>query len=41
MVQTNLFIKGNQTYGNFVSSDKVVSTSSKRIFDCVVPNGTK
>ena len=26
---------------NFVSSDKVVSTSSKRIFDCVVPNGTK
>ena len=26
---------------NFVSSDKVVSTSSKRLFDCVVPNGTK
>lgn len=26
---------------NFVSSDKVVSTSSKRIFDCVVPNRTK
>ena len=26
---------------NFVSSDKVVSTSSERIFDCIVPNGTK
>ena len=25
---------------NFVSRDKLVSTSSKRIFDCVVPNET-
>ena len=24
----------------FVSRDKVISTSSNRIFDCVVPNGT-
>ena len=25
---------------NFLSRDKVVNTSSKRISDCVVPNGT-
>ena len=25
---------------NFVSRDKLVSTSSKRIFDCVIPNET-
>ena len=40
----NLFVNVNQNIcklkPNFVSRDKVISTSIKNIFDCVVRNGT-
>ena len=36
----NLYQKYSNFKSNFVSTNKVLSISSKRVFDSVVPNGT-